>query len=47
MSGQTILPYVVESRHAIDIDEMESFAKAERILAEFPGIYITPSTPKQ
>ena len=45
MSGNTILPYLVPSHDAIDIDEIESFAKAERILAEFPGRYITPIIP--
>lgn len=32
MSGEVILPYVVENEFAVDIDNMDSFEKAEKII---------------
>ena len=35
MTGSEIRPFIVEPEHAIDIDHIESFARAERVIAEY------------
>lgn len=32
MSGQTILPYIIEQQYSVDIDDLESFRRAEEII---------------
>ena len=38
MSGQRILPYVVESHFAVDIDDLASFLKAEEVINQYDCI---------
>lgn len=35
MSGSTILPYIIEQQFAIDIDDLESFHRAEEMILKF------------
>jgi hypothetical protein len=34
MSGKKILPFIVPQQFAVDIDDLESFNKAEKIIAQ-------------
>jgi hypothetical protein len=38
MSGTHILPYLVESAFAVDIDDIESFTKAEQAILKNGGL---------
>ena len=38
MSGQRILPYVVGHELAVDIDDLQSFKKAEEVITNGPYV---------
>ena len=35
MSGQNIFPYIIEQQFAVDIDDLESFQRAEKMMLKF------------
>ena len=38
MSGINIIPYIIDNKFAIDIDEINSFNSAKEIIADYPCI---------
>lgn len=42
MSGNTILPYLIEQKFALDIDDMESFNRAEEMIRKYDCIKFLP-----
>jgi CMP-N,N'-diacetyllegionaminic acid synthase len=44
MTGNEIRPFIVDQEHAVDIDHLESFTRAERVISTIECV--TPSIPK-
>ncbi|MBE9466386.1 acylneuraminate cytidylyltransferase family protein [Dyadobacter sp. UP-52] len=38
MSGQNILPYIIDQQYAVDIDDLESFKRAEKMILKYDCI---------
>jgi hypothetical protein len=44
MTGGLILPYVIDNRYAVDIDDLESFERAARVMRHTDCVKFDDST---